>query len=82
MDSFDQEASERARKITPIVLTVQEACLVLRVSKGMLYKLIRAGHLETVRMGRRRYVPSASIQSLIERLKEKEGSGGTAARQW
>lgn len=83
MDNITEEASRAARRIEPIMLTVPEACLMLRISRSMLYQLIRAGKLETVRLGRRRYVHSASIRQLVDQLKEREGGGDTQqTRQW
>ncbi len=74
MTSIDQEANSRARRLQPFVLTIEEACLVLRISKGSLYKLIRRKQLKTVRFGRRRYVPAEEIQKMINELTEQETS--------
>jgi excisionase family DNA binding protein len=57
---------------TPILLTVTEACVVLRVSRWSLYQLIRSRKLTTVQIGRRRLIPRDSLQALIERLRGEE----------
>jgi excisionase family DNA binding protein len=77
MSSFDNEVSRAARRVEPIALTVTEACLMLRVSKSILYRLIRTGELESYLIGRRRYIHVASIKMLVEKLKEREGGGAT-----
>ena len=56
----------------PTVLTIPEACAALRISKWMLYQLIRSRQLGTIKIGSRRVVPLASIQALLDRLQEEE----------
>jgi len=55
----------------PSVLTIQETCAVLRISKWTLYQLIRSRQLVTIKIGSRRVVPAAAIQALIDRLQEE-----------
>jgi len=57
----------------PVVLTVVEACQVLRISRWMLYRLIHSRRLETIKIGRRRFVPAAAVQEFIDRLRAEEG---------
>ena len=56
----------------PSVLTIQEACAALRISKWMLYQLIRSRQLVTIKIGSRRVVPATAIQALLDRLQEEE----------
>src|SRR5689334_13281350 len=49
----------------PIVLTVEEACKALRVSKWSVYQLIRSGKLATIKIGSRRVVPVAALHELV-----------------
>jgi excisionase family DNA binding protein len=58
--------------MTPILLTVTEACVVLRVSRWSLYQLIRSRKLATVQIGRRRLIPRDALQAMIERLRGEE----------
>lgn len=51
---------------TPLLLTVSEACIVLRVSRWSLYQLIRSGRLRTITIGSRRLVPMSAVQALID----------------
>lgn len=50
------------------MLTVQEACRQLRISRAMLYDFIRKKQLPSVKLGRRRFFRSASIGEFIKRL--------------
>ncbi|MGH8902638.1 MAG: helix-turn-helix domain-containing protein [Egibacteraceae bacterium] len=56
----------------PAVLTVPEACAVLRISKWTLYQLIRSRQLITIKIGSRRVVPVTAIRALLERLSDEE----------
>jgi len=58
----------------PVVLTVPEACAVLKISKWTLYQLIRSRQLETIKIGARRCVPATAIQTLIDRLRSEEAA--------
>ncbi|MBO3752174.1 helix-turn-helix domain-containing protein [Streptosporangiaceae bacterium NEAU-GS5] len=52
------------------LLTTDEACRVLRISRWKLYDLIRRGRIGTVRIGRRRFVPPEAIADLIGQSRE------------
>jgi excisionase family DNA binding protein len=56
---------------TPVLLTVPEACSQLHISRWMLYRLIHTRQLTTIKLGRRRLIPQASITDLIERLTQE-----------
>jgi excisionase family DNA binding protein len=51
------------------LLTVSEACGVLRVSKWTVYRLIQSNQLATIKIGRRRLVPMAAVTNLLNRLR-------------
>jgi excisionase family DNA binding protein len=68
----DLNAHDRA--LVPVVLTVPEACAVLKISRWTLYQLIRTRQLETIKMGSRRCVPVSAIQALVERLRAEEAA--------
>ena len=50
------------------MLTVEEACQYLRISKWTLYRLIQTGTLKTIKIGSRRLVRQASLQAFIDQL--------------
>ena len=56
----------------PVVLTVAEACTVLRISKWTLYELIRSRKLQTVKIGARRVIPMSAVHALLDRLGGEE----------
>ncbi|MEC4612862.1 helix-turn-helix domain-containing protein [Tsukamurella tyrosinosolvens] len=49
----------------PQMLTAAEAAEGLRVSKSTVYHLINNGALRSVKIGRRRLIPAASLQDLV-----------------
>lgn len=53
------------------LLTVPEAADRLRVSKWMLYNLIRSRTLQTVKIGDRRLVPVRALRAFLEQLQDE-----------
>ena len=49
----------------PLVLTIEEAAGVLRISRGSAYEAARRGELPTVRVGRSLRVPRARLLELL-----------------
>ena len=56
---------------TSELLTVSEAADRLRISKWMLYNLIRSRRLRTVKIGSRRLVPVATLRAFLDELVEE-----------
>ena len=54
--------------VVPILYSVDEAASALRLSKSVLYELIRSGRLRTVKAGRRRLVPVAALAEYVASL--------------
>ena len=52
----------------PRLLTIDETCEQLRVSRYLVYRLIRRRELETIKVGRRRLVPVSAIDALLAHL--------------
>ena len=48
------------------VLTVQEAAERLKISRGLVYSAIKDGTIRSVRIGKRRLIPTGEIQRLID----------------
>lgn len=69
----------------PKLHTINDAARLLSVSRRTLYRLIDADELDTVRIGRRQFVPAAQLDDLIARggaevpTEEEEGPDGSAA---
>ena len=60
-----------ATEVPAVVYRVEEAALALRLSRSVVYELIRSGRLRTVKHGSRRLVPVAALAEFVESL----GSG-------
>jgi excisionase family DNA binding protein len=56
---------------TTDLLTVPEAAEGLRISKWMLYNLIRSRRLRTVKIGSRRLVPVPALQCFLAELMDE-----------
>ncbi|MEV7162988.1 helix-turn-helix domain-containing protein [Streptomyces microflavus] len=55
-----------------LLLTVREAYMRLRISKWKLYDLIGKRQLDTVKIGRRTFVPIASLEAFVRKLWQRE----------
>jgi excisionase family DNA binding protein len=56
----------------PVLLTITEACNLLRISRWSFYRLVQQRRLRTVKIGARRLVPPAAIADLVTALGEQE----------
>jgi excisionase family DNA binding protein len=54
--------------VVPVLYTVGEAAEALRLSRSVIYELIRSGRLRTVKQGRRRLVPVHALDEYVESL--------------
>ena len=62
-------AVAESRPAVPAVLyDVDEAAEALRLSRSVLYELIRSGRLRTVKQGRRRLVPVSALAEYVDSL--------------
>lgn len=64
--------------IEPIAMRVPDACRYLGIGRSTLYLLIGKGEIEVVKMGSATLVLTASLRSLVERLRSpdvKQASG-------
>tara|TARA_Y100000310_G_scaffold299145_1_gene333711 strand:- start:848 stop:1072 length:225 start_codon:yes stop_codon:yes gene_type:complete len=50
-----------------VVLTVEEAGELLRISRSSAYEAARKGQLPTIKIGRRLLVPVRAIEKMLER---------------
>ena len=50
----------------PRCLCVEDAARLLNVGRSTVYALIRSGRLRSIKIGRRRLVPRASLDALID----------------
>jgi excisionase family DNA binding protein len=55
--------------VVELVLTVEEAADRLRIGRTLMYALIAAGEVESVRIGRLRRVPADALAVYVTRLR-------------
>ena len=55
-------------EIPPVLYRVEEAAEALRLSRSVLYELIRSERLRTVKVGRRRLVPVDALRECVALL--------------
>lgn len=61
-----QPNSDNSTAFQPLTYSIATACQMLGIGRTRVYELINEGHVETVRIGRRRLVKAASLRKLIE----------------
>jgi excisionase family DNA binding protein len=67
MSTKDDTARYRDRS-KPRLLSIKQAVYELGISRTALYELIAARKIKTVKIGRRRFVPSEAIDEFIAGL--------------
>ena len=70
----------RAEVPRRVLYRVEEAVVLLGISRSQLYELIRSGRLHTVTEGRVRLIPAAAIDAYVSLLTiEAKAAGGDDA---
>jgi excisionase family DNA binding protein len=59
---------EKDHEIEPVLYRVDEAAEALRLSRSLVYELIRCGRLRSVKEGRRRLVPVDAVKEYVALL--------------
>ena len=49
----------------PLLLSVEDACNMLRLGRTKLYQEIKSGRLESIRVGRLRRIPFSALENWI-----------------
>ena len=57
-----------------ILLRVEEAARRLGIARTLMFRLIKDGEVESVRVGRLRRVPVASLEEYVDRLRRAQKS--------
>lgn len=58
----------------PLLLTVEDASILLNISKSRVFDLCRAGKLRSVKLGKRRMIPRKCVVDFVEELTELANS--------
>jgi len=56
------------------LLTIPEVCKTLRLSRSMVYKMLDARELTSIRFGRSRRIPRAAVEQLLKNRLEASGT--------
>ncbi|MEU3253206.1 helix-turn-helix domain-containing protein [Streptomyces sp. NPDC006997] len=64
---------ERATTVEPVLYKVSDAERALRLSRTVIYGLIRTGRLRTVKEGRARRIPASAIHEYTALLEREAG---------
>lgn len=59
-----QELWERLAQLPPVI-TVEETCRLLGLSRSAGYRAVSAGQLPTIKVGRRLFVPAPALLALL-----------------
>jgi excisionase family DNA binding protein len=59
--------------VDKLLLNDTEACQRIGVGRTFLWKLMSAGEIRSIKLGRRRLIPAASLVEYVERLTREAG---------
>jgi excisionase family DNA binding protein len=71
------EAGAEQQQVIPegaMLLRVEDAASRLGIARTLMFRLIKDGEVESVRVGRLRRVPVASLGEYVDRLRQAEKS--------
>ncbi|MPY78473.1 MAG: helix-turn-helix domain-containing protein [Actinophytocola sp.] len=68
------EAHTTGSKTRRVLLTVEEAARRLSVGRTTMYALIKAGHINTVRIGHLRRVPADALTAYVQQLTDYQAA--------
>lgn len=71
MDGDEHEV----RAVVPLLLSVDEAALLLGLGRTTTYQLVLSGRLASVKVGRRRLVPRRCLEEFVDALVDIEETG-------
>lgn len=57
---------EARSAIPPVVYSVDEAARAMRLSRELLYELIRSQQLRSIKVGRRRLIPVSAVNEFVD----------------
>jgi excisionase family DNA binding protein len=63
-----------SRIVTPRAYSAEDVCLMLSISRSLVFKLIRQGELKTFKAGTRTLIPIGEIDAFIKRGGSKQNA--------
>lgn len=57
-----------------INLTIPDVVATSKIGRTTVFALIKSGELESIKIGRRRYVPAAALRDYLERLRAEQNA--------
>lgn len=67
------QSNNMTASFAPILMTIQEASDALQISRWQLYKLINQRRLNTVKIGRRRFILPDDLHAFVTELRQEGG---------
>ena len=74
VDDKAETVSSSAGTLTPLLMTIREVAVGLRIGRSTVYELIASGGLEVVHIGRAARIPVQAVYALVQRLRVEEAS--------
>ena len=56
-----------------LTFSIEEAARALGVGRSLIFTLLKEGQLKSIRVGRRRLIPSGELQAFLDRQAQKAG---------
>lgn len=63
------------KELKPLLLTVDEAARLLRMSRSFVYNLVMSGEIASIKLGRSRRVPAVELERFVSERLEAERDG-------
>lgn len=79
MQSLSKAPATNTAPIAPVAATIHDAGKILGVQRSTIYKLMEAGAIDSIKVGKRRLVIVASIHRFVEAQKIASPALGAAA---
>ena len=68
---MNKTTSEEADPEAVLLLSVADAAVLLGLSKWTMYELMHAGHLPSIKVGRRRLIARADLRAYVAKLRRE-----------
>ena len=63
--------AENGPRVAPLLLKPEEAAEALGIARTRVYQLMRAGDIQSVKIGKVRRIPVAALQAYVDRLQRE-----------